>query len=108
MYMKKNAETLREFRSVLNRQKIDEDGLYRLISFWGLGDIDLDKEKELIEQKKSFLSKSQRESVLEFIKLREFIKEREKAEEEAKKKAEAEAVTIVEASQKPTEESVSE
>ncbi len=70
-----NVSILRQFQTVLNRKHLTEEILSTLLKRWDLYDVDLDQAMIDINLKKSKLSKSRREAVPEFLKLRELLKE---------------------------------
>ena len=74
--MKKDINILKQFTSILNRTAWSEEAFNNVLKIWDLNGIDLDKEMEKISQKKSNLSKSQRDAVPEFIKIRNAMVER--------------------------------
>lgn len=73
---------LRSFRSVNNGGKLTENIFNLLLKDWGFENLNLDEELNKINQKKSFLSKSEREAISEFIILRNILSSKKKQEEE--------------------------
>lgn len=81
--MKTDVNILKQFQTVLNRKVLSEEAVNRLLEIWDLADVDLEAEAQKINEKKSNLSKSRRDAVLEFIKLKELLKEKKEAEAKA-------------------------
>ena len=71
---------LKQFQTVLNRKLLTEKVYKDLLAKWDLDKIDLDAEMQKINEKKSGLTKSRRDAVPEFLKLRKLLEEK-KAEE---------------------------
>ena len=72
---------LKQFQSVLNRKILTEKIYNDLLKIWYLDKVDLDEEMQKINEKHSGLSRSRREAIPEFIKLREILNEMKKEEE---------------------------
>ena len=71
---------LNEFTSVLNRKHLTEEVFQKLLYLWSLDKVDLDAEMDKINKKCSNLSKSRREALPYFLKLRTILEEKKKAE----------------------------
>ena len=63
----KRLMILRSFRSVNNGGKLTENIFNLLLKDWGFENLNLDEELQKINQKKSFLSKAERDAITEFI-----------------------------------------
>lgn len=74
---------LKQFITVFNRQPLTEEIYNALLKRWNLDKVDLDHEMERINKKDSPLSRSRREAVPEFIKLREMLKNQKLKEQAA-------------------------
>ena len=75
-----NTDVLKSITAVVNRQYLTEDVLNDLLKRWDLDKVDLDEEYIKIQTKKSSLTRSRREAVPEFIRLRNLLKEKEEQE----------------------------
>jgi hypothetical protein len=75
-----NTDVLKQFSTVVNRNRLTEELYNDLLKCWDLDKVDLDEEYIKIQTKKSSLTRSRREAVPEFIRLRNLLKE--KAEQE--------------------------
>lgn len=75
-----NTDILKQFSTVVNRNRLTEELYNDLLKRWDLDKIDLDEEYIKIQTRKSGLTRSRREAVPEFIRLRNLLKE--KAEQE--------------------------
>ena len=75
-----NTDILKSFYSVTNRNTLTEDIYKILLKRWDLDKIDLNEEVIKINTKQSLLSKSKREAVLEFIKLRTMLDQKKEEE----------------------------
>ena len=78
----KRLMILRSFRSVNNGGKLTENIFNLLLKDWGFENLNLDEELQKINQKKSFLSKAERDAITEFIILRNILNGKKKQEEE--------------------------
>jgi hypothetical protein len=76
-----DMNNLRQFYSVVNRKYLNRDVYEALLKHWDLDNVDLDIEAEKIKNKLSFLTKSRREAVREFLILRSVLNEIEKTKE---------------------------
>lgn len=74
-----DVSILKQFRTVLNRKKLSQEVFDHLLKMWDLDGIDLEAEQLKIVQKKSNLSRSRRDAVVEFLKLKEMLKQDEVA-----------------------------
>lgn len=74
---------LKAFQTVLNRKHLTEEAYNELLKKWDLVGIDLDAEMQKINEKKSNLTKSRRDAVPEFIKLREILDKQKEDEASA-------------------------
>lgn len=70
-----NTDVLKQFSAVVNRNRLTEELYDALLKRWDLDKIDLDEEYIKIKTRKSSLSKSRREAVPEFIRLRDLLKD---------------------------------
>lgn len=78
-----DPNVLKQFVTVLNRQQLTEEIYYALLIRWDLDQIDLDKELDNINQKRSTLSKSRREALPYFIKMRQMLEDKKKEEQKS-------------------------
>lgn len=76
-----DTKLLKEFQTVLNRKYLTEDMYEKLLARWDLAGLDLDAELVKINEHKSSLSRSRREAVPEFLKLRKLLDEAKAAAE---------------------------
>ena len=74
------TDLLKSFYSVTNRNQLTEEIYQRLLKRWDLDKVDLDEELIKINARQSDLSRSRRNAVPEFIKLREMLKQRKESE----------------------------
>lgn len=74
-------ENLKAFYSVVNRKHLNRDVYNFLLKEWDLDKVDLDLENEKIKNKLSSLSKSRRDAVPEFLRIRSVLNEIEKLAE---------------------------
>ena len=78
-----NTMILEAFFHVLTRKHLTKALYEDLIKRWNLESVNLDEELVKINNKKSHLTKSRRDAVPLFIKLRDVIKENEEAAKQA-------------------------
>ena len=78
---KTNTDILKSFYSVTNRNNLTEDIYQLLLKRWDLDKINLNEEAVKINAKQSTLSKSRRDAIPEFIKLRALLDQKKEAEE---------------------------
>lgn len=78
-----NTDILKSFYSVTNRNQLTEEIYQILLKRWELDNFDLSEEMIKINAKQSTLTKSRREAVPEFIKLRSILDQKREAEENA-------------------------
>lgn len=76
-----DPNVLKQFVTVLNRQQLTEEIFYALLIRWDLDQVDLDKEMAKILEKKSTVSKSRREAIPYFIKMKQMLEEKKKEEQ---------------------------
>lgn len=81
--MRTDPKILKQFYTVLNRNQLTQETYDHLIKMWGFEGMDLEEEQNKINQKKSSLSRSKRESVGEFIILKRMLEERKNIESQA-------------------------
>jgi hypothetical protein len=92
-----DTKLLEAFLSVLNRKIISRELYNNLLKAWDLSKVDLDEELVKINSKKSNLSKSRRDAVPVFIKLRDALTAKEnEAKNALDAKAESEEKTLAE------------
>jgi len=77
----KSLNFLRSFRSVVNRNELTEEAYTNLLKLFGFENLDLNAEMEKINQKKSYLSRSNREAVIEFNILRNILNKQKETEQ---------------------------
>lgn len=75
--MKADPNILKQFYTVLNREALTREIYDKLVDRWGFSGMDLEEEQRKINQKKSTLSKSQRDSVKEFLLLKKMLESQE-------------------------------
>lgn len=78
-----NTDILKSFYSVTNRNQLTEEIYQVLLKRWELDNLNLNEEMIKINAKQSTLTKSRREAVPEFIKLRSILDQKKEAEENA-------------------------
>lgn len=76
-----NVDILRSFYSVTNRNILTEEIYQILLKRWDLDKVDLNEEMVKINARQSSLSRSRREAIPEFIKLRTMLDQKKEAEE---------------------------
>ena len=76
-----NVDILRSFYSVTNRNILTEEIYQILLKRWDLDKVDLNEEMVKINARQSSLTKSRRDAVPEFIKLRSILDQKKEAEE---------------------------
>ena len=76
-----NTDILRSFYSVTNRNQLTEEIYQILLKRWDLDKVDLNEEMIKINAKQSSLTKSKRNAVPEFIKLRMMLDQKKETEE---------------------------
>ena len=75
-----NVDILRSFYSVTNRNELTEEIYQILLKQWDLENVDLNEEMIKINAKHSSLSKSRRNAIPEFIRLREMLDKKKENE----------------------------
>lgn len=70
-----NTDVLKQFSAVVNRNRLTEELYDALLKRWDLDKVDLDEEYIKIKTRKSSLSRSRRDAVPEFIRLRDLLKD---------------------------------
>ena len=75
-----NTDILKSFYSVTNRNTLTEDVYQILLKRWDLDKVDLNEEMIKINAKQSSLTKSRRDAIPEFIKLREMLNQKKETE----------------------------
>ena len=76
-----NTDILKSFYAVTNRNILTEEIYQILLKRWNLDKVDLNEEMVKINARQSSLSKSRRDAVPEFIKLRTMLDQKKEAEE---------------------------
>lgn len=70
-----NIDILRQFSAIVNRDKLTRETYNLLLKRWDLDKVDLDEEYIKLQTKNSTLTRSRREAIPEFIRLRNLLKE---------------------------------